>query len=103
MPSASGPTRPLFAAGADLLRIRRSPGASRQEAPPLLLQALGWNDRWSALFAPSLDAGMVPGRVVRVDRDRVLVATESGEVAARARELPAVGDWVGLVDDAVAC
>ncbi len=65
---------------------------------PEALFRLGWNDRWSALFAPHHDAGLVPGRVVRVDRDRVIVGVEVGEVTALARpgELPAIGDWVGL-------
>ncbi len=67
-----------------------------------MLVQLGWNDRWSAHFAPFADAGLVPGRVGRVDRDRVVVACDHGEVAARARELPAVGDWVAVDGDSVA-
>ena len=69
----------------------------------MLLHALGWNDRWSAHFAPYADAGLVPGRVVRVDRDRVVVAVDDGaDVVARARDLPGVGDWVALDGEAVA-
>ena len=60
------------------------------------LARLGWNDRWTALFAPHLDAGLVPGRVIRVDRDRVTVATAAATVVAHSRELPAAGDWVAL-------
>ena len=67
------------------------------------LSRLGWTDRWTALFASHHDAGLVPGRVVRVDRDRVVVACGDGaEVVARARELPAAGDWVALDGDVVA-
>ena len=60
------------------------------------LARLGWNDRWTALFAPHHDAGLVPGRVIRVDRGRVTVGTAAGDVVALGRELPATGDWVGL-------
>jgi ribosome biogenesis GTPase len=62
---------------------------------------LGWNDRWTALFAPHEDAGFIPGRVIRVDRDRLTVSTPSGDTIAVARELPAVGDWVVLSDGRV--
>jgi len=60
------------------------------------LARLGWNDRWAALFAPHSDAGLVAGRVLRGDRDRVTVGTAAGAVVALARDLPATGDWVGL-------
>jgi ribosome biogenesis GTPase len=62
---------------------------------------LGWNARWTALFAPHQDAGLVPGRVIRVDRDRVTVKTPTGDVVAVARNLPAAGDWVALADGRV--
>jgi len=64
-----------------------------------VLPRLGWNERWSALFAPYSDAGLTAGRVVRVDRDRVTVATPAGDVVAVARDLPATGDWVALAAD----
>lgn len=66
-----------------------------------VLPRLGWNERWSALFAPYSDAGLTPGRVVRVDRDRVTVATAAGDVVAIARDLPAAGDWVALAGERV--
>lgn len=66
-----------------------------------VLFRLGWNDRWTALFAPHHDAGLVPGRVVRVDRDRVAVRTAAGDAVAFARDLPTAGDWVALADDSV--
>lgn len=75
-----------------------------------VLPRLGWNERWSALFAPFSDAGLTPGRVVRVDRDRVTVATAAGDVVAAARDLRATaveprrlatGDWVALSGERV--
>lgn len=65
-----------------------------------MLDRLGWNDRLTELFAPHLESGLAPGRVVRVDRDRVTVATADDEIVARAQPLPAVGDWVALTAEA---
>ncbi len=57
----------------------------------------GWDDRVAALFSFEADPTDTPGRVVRVDRDRVSVITESGEHrSARGDPLPSIGDWVGL-------
>jgi ribosome biogenesis GTPase len=61
----------------------------------LLLSSLGWDDSWSELFAPYGD--LVPGRVARVDRGRVLVLTEHGDVQAGWQGAPpCAGDWVAL-------
>lgn len=65
-----------------------------------VLSGLGWNDRLAGLFAPHAEAGLAPGRVVRVARDRATVATAAGDVVATARDLPAIGDWVALTNDA---
>ncbi|MGD9705583.1 MAG: ribosome small subunit-dependent GTPase A [Acidimicrobiia bacterium] len=56
------------------------------------LEPFGWSDRVAALMAGEPH----PARVVRVDRDRALVATAEGDAVALADLLPAVGDWVGL-------
>jgi ribosome biogenesis GTPase len=57
----------------------------------------GWDERVAALFSFEAAPTDIPGRVVRVDRDRVSVITESGEHrSARGDPLPSIGDWVGL-------
>lgn len=71
------------------------------------LAALGWTPRLDEAFAAHGSAGRMRGRVVRVDRGSVSVATADGEqratgvVSAAARvdggELaPVTGDWVAL-------
>ncbi|MCW8095544.1 ribosome small subunit-dependent GTPase A [Streptomyces tauricus] len=44
------------------------------------LAAYGWDDAWAAEFAPHLERGLVPGRVVRVDRGQCDVVTADGLV-----------------------
>jgi ribosome biogenesis GTPase len=77
-------------------------------ADPLFdaLVPYGWDDRVAALYAstdPDPDpARHLPGRVIRIDYDRCVVATGAGEpLQATAWPLPATGDWVRLffVDD----
>lgn len=58
------------------------------------LSSLGWNERAARAVAEVMAPGCTAGRVVRVDLDSVVVATEAGDRRVRARELPAVGDWV---------
>jgi ribosome biogenesis GTPase len=73
----------------------------------LTLPSLGWNDGWSALFAPHARAGLVPGRVCAEHKEQYRVCSEQGElpaeVSGRLRyqacgraDFPAVGDWVAL-------
>lgn len=74
-------------------------------APPTLAE-LGWSEREAALFAPYAEAGLVPGRVARVDREFPLVYTETGAVRAEhavhlvktreASDRAVVGDWLAL-------
>jgi ribosome biogenesis GTPase len=64
-------------------------------APPGVLARYGWSDRVAAL-ASLVEPGLVPARVVRVDRDRCVCVTAGGERTATAAHLPAVGDWVAL-------
>jgi ribosome biogenesis GTPase len=73
--------------------------------PPLV--SLGWDSAREAEFEPFRAKGLVPGRVSLEHNHVYRVLTEDGEVLAEAtgrikylatgrRELPAVGDWVGL-------
>jgi ribosome biogenesis GTPase len=71
------------------------------------MSELGYTETWSTQFEQHASEGLVPGRVIRVDRGACVVAAATGvsraKPAARllksARgplDLPAVGDWVGL-------
>ncbi|MBP2215807.1 ribosome small subunit-dependent GTPase A [Arthrobacter sp. CAN_C5] len=61
------------------------------------LQQYGLTDRISVLFAGAFPDGRIgPGRVVRVDRSRMLVATARGIEPHDARPDVATGDWVAL-------
>lgn len=67
------------------------------DAAPDALIPYGWDDRVAALFSYEASPEAIPGRVTRVDRDRVTVITASDEHrAARGDPLPSIGDWVGL-------
>ncbi|MFE9374752.1 ribosome small subunit-dependent GTPase A [Streptomyces sp. NPDC006711] len=56
--------------------------ASNDSAPARPLAAYGWDDAWAAEFAPYAERGLVPGRVVRVDRGQCDVVTASGTLRA---------------------
>ena len=66
------------------------------------LAAFGWDNRVATLF--TMFPNRVPGRVVRVDRIRYLVATAHRQIDAQPGPLddgsetgpPATGDWVAL-------
>ena len=72
------------------------------DSPFAALVPFGWDDRVAALYAssdPDPDPLVhIPGRVVRIDYDRCLVATagDPKPVSATAWPLPATGDWVRL-------
>lgn len=71
-----------------------------------MIKDYGWSDRLQAAFAEHALAGLTPGRVILQQRDAYLVATDDGELRAKAsgrmvheaKEIgyPAVGDWVAL-------
>ena len=76
----------------------------------------GWDEDWAAAFAPYAAQGLLPGRVVRVDRGSCdLVVTEEGVIRADTTYVTphdplrviCTGDWAavdapGARDDAVA-
>lgn len=63
-----------------------------------VLPALGWNNRWSALFA-EISHDAVPGRVVRRDRGFATITTEPGTVSSQLLDRfghVVTGDWVAV-------
>ncbi|MEG3626865.1 ribosome small subunit-dependent GTPase A [Streptomyces poriticola] len=69
-----------------------------------VLAAYGWHEGWAAEFAPYAAQGLVPGRVVRVDRGQCDVATSTGVVRADTEfvvprdpmKVVCTGDWVAV-------
>ena len=74
-------------------------GSEAQRSPDPL-HRVGWSDRVRALLASFDDQGIVPARVVGVERGWCHVVTAAGD---RPLEVPgmAVGDWVALDGDVV--
>ncbi|EPH46553.1 ribosome small subunit-dependent GTPase A [Streptomyces aurantiacus] len=67
MSSSASPSSSAFSSGS----------ASHALAP------YGWDEEWAAAFAPYAERGLLPGRVVRVDRGSCdLVVTEEGVIRA---------------------
>ncbi|GAA3480120.1 ribosome small subunit-dependent GTPase A [Streptomyces yanii] len=74
------------------------PSASHPLAP------YGWDDGWAAEFAPHAEQGLLPGRVVRVDRGQCDVVTPDGTVRADTAfvvprdpmRIVCTGDWVAV-------
>lgn len=71
------------------------------------LAAHGWDDAWADAFAPYAGRGLLPGRVVRVDRGRCDVITPVGTVHADTEfvtphdplRVVCTGDWVAVDPD----
>jgi ribosome biogenesis GTPase len=81
--------------------------ASQAEAPPVTLEALGWDDAWAAAFSPHAADGSVPARVAIEFNHLFRLYTGVGELqgqhagrllhaAAGRGDLAAVGDWVAI-------
>ncbi|WP_432136978.1 MULTISPECIES: ribosome small subunit-dependent GTPase A [unclassified Streptomyces] len=68
------------------------------------LSPYGWDEGWAAAFAPYAEQGLVPGRVVRVDRGQCDVVTPDGTVRADTEfvvprdpmKVVCTGDWAAL-------
>ncbi|MEU3703012.1 ribosome small subunit-dependent GTPase A [Streptomyces anulatus] len=71
------------------------------------LTPYGWDEDWAAAFSPYAEQGLVPGRVVRVDRGQCDVITADGTVRADTAfvvprdpmRIVCTGDWVALDAD----
>lgn len=71
------------------------------------LTAYGWDDAWADAFVPYTRQGLLPGRVVRVDRGRCDVVTPAGTVHADTEfvtphdplRVVCTGDWVAVDAD----
>ncbi|MGI5459071.1 ribosome small subunit-dependent GTPase A [Streptomyces sp. CA-249302] len=68
------------------------------------LAPYGWDDAWADAFAPYDTEGLLPGRVIRVDRGQCDVVTAGGTVRADTAlvtpndplRVVCTGDWVAL-------
>ncbi|MGW2277675.1 ribosome small subunit-dependent GTPase A [Streptomyces sp. NPDC001770] len=77
------------------------------QAPSHPLTPYGWDDDWAAAFAPYAAQGLLPGRVVRVDRGQCDVITPSGTLRADTAfvvprdpmRIVCTGDWVAVDPD----
>ncbi|WP_437060744.1 ribosome small subunit-dependent GTPase A [Streptomyces sp. enrichment culture] len=82
-----------------------SPWASSASSHPLA--GYGWDEGWEAEFAPYAEQGVLPGRVVRVDRGQCDVATADGVLRADTAfvtphdplRVVCTGDWVAVEPD----
>ncbi|AYN38759.1 ribosome small subunit-dependent GTPase A [Streptomyces dangxiongensis] len=80
--------------------LNTSPTSDAQRA----LAPYGWDEGWTAEFAPYAEQGLVPGRVVRVDRGLCDVITPDGTVRADTEfvvprdpmKVVCTGDWVAV-------
>ncbi|HET6858270.1 MAG TPA: ribosome small subunit-dependent GTPase A [Streptomyces sp.] len=78
--------------------------ASGSSDAPHALAVYGWDEDWATAFAPYAAQGLVPGRVVRVDRGQCDVVTPGGTVRADTEfvvprdpmKVVCTGDWVAV-------
>ncbi|MEU2682183.1 ribosome small subunit-dependent GTPase A [Streptomyces sp. NPDC007107] len=80
---------------------------SQASTPSHPLAPYGWDDAWADTFAPYAEQGLLPGRVVRVDRGRCDVVTADGTLQADTAfvvprdpmRIVCTGDWVAVDPD----
>ncbi|MFJ4855338.1 ribosome small subunit-dependent GTPase A [Streptomyces sp. NPDC088730] len=78
--------------------------SSFSSSPSHPLTAYGWDDDWAAEFAPYAAQGLLPGRVVRVDRGQCDIVTTLGTVRADTAfvvprdpmRIVCTGDWAAV-------
>ncbi|MEU2240043.1 ribosome small subunit-dependent GTPase A [Streptomyces sp. NPDC018338] len=74
-----------------------------------LLDAHGWDSGWAEAFAPYAAQGLLPGRVIRVDRGQCDIATAEGVVRADTAfvtphdplRVVCTGDWAAVDPEGV--
>jgi ribosome biogenesis GTPase len=78
------------------------PGHSQHDQNDHALVAVGWDAGWAAAFAEHGAAGLVPGRIIRVDRGGCEVVTAGGHSwpatlpTGPAGPVACTGDWAAL-------
>lgn len=78
--------------------------SSTPDFPRSALAAYGWDAQWAEAFAPYAAQGLLPGRVVRVDRGQCDVVTDGGTVRADTAfvtphdplRVVCTGDWAAV-------
>ncbi len=84
-----------------------SPNTSSVSDAQQVLATYGWDEGWEAEFAPYAAEGLLPGRVVRVDRGQCDVVTPDGVLRADTAfvtphdplRVVCTGDWVAVEPD----
>lgn len=97
--SFSTPSTPSASTG----RPSSTAGAAADPTPPPLAH-YGWDADWQTAFEPYAARGLLPGRVVRVDRGRCHLATPDGTVRADTEfvtppdpmRVVCTGDWAAV-------
>ncbi|WP_030181047.1 ribosome small subunit-dependent GTPase A [Streptomyces sp. NRRL S-813] len=82
-----------------------SPSVCSASSHPLA--SYGWDAGWEAAFAPHAERGLLPGRVVRVDRGQCDLVTPAGTVRADTEfvvprdpmKVVCTGDWAAVDPD----